>query len=81
MTFLFIWPELPDSSFLGSSILKKKRKSIENTKFRGYLMYWTLQCCISDSEGNCGRWRMQKSECHCSLWNERLMPYWSDQKV
>lgn len=26
MTLLFILPELPDSSFLGSSILKKKEK-------------------------------------------------------
>lgn len=40
MTLLFILPELPDSSFLGSSILKKKKKkSIENTNFRRYLMY------------------------------------------
>lgn len=26
MTLLFIWPELPDSSFLGSSVFKKKKK-------------------------------------------------------
>lgn len=41
MTLLFILPELPDSSFLESSILKKKNKtnnrSIEYTNFRGYL--------------------------------------------
>lgn len=24
MTLLFIWPELPDSSFLGNSVFKKK---------------------------------------------------------
>lgn len=28
MTLLFILPELPDSSFLGSSILKKKKKKV-----------------------------------------------------
>lgn len=39
MTLLFILPELPDSSFLESSILKKKNnnRSIEYTNFRGYL--------------------------------------------
>lgn len=29
MTLLFIWTELPDSSFLGNSVLKKKKKGIE----------------------------------------------------
>lgn len=40
MTLLFILPELPDSSFLESSILKKNKtnnRSIEYTNFRGYL--------------------------------------------
>lgn len=78
MTLLFIWPELPDSSFLGSSIFKKKKKKscIDNTSFRGYLIYWKLQCCISDGEGNCGRPRTQKSERSHSLWNERIIESW-----
>lgn len=59
MTLLFILPELPDSSFLESSILRKKKTTTEVLNIPTlegiYLMYWTLQCCISDSERNCGR--------------------------